>query len=70
MKDKDSKNTWSAGHNLNERANSYQKIASSAIANARKISKEKGVPLAFIENKKICYELPDGTITSKKPWAK
>lgn len=68
MKNQNSKNTWSAGDNLNERANSYQKIASSAIADARRISKEKGVPLAFIQNKKICYELSDGTITDKSPF--
>lgn len=70
-KNKDNKKTsWSAGKTLTQRAESYQTIARHAVIDAKSFSHKMGVPVSFIENKKICYELPDGTITSKNPFEK
>lgn len=33
-------------------------------------NKRLGIPSAFMQNGKIYYELPDGTITTEKPWDK
>ena len=46
------------------------KIAADAMQEEKEKNKRLGIPSAFMQNGKIFYELPDGTITSEKPWGK
>jgi 2',3'-cyclic-nucleotide 2'-phosphodiesterase (5'-nucleotidase family) len=46
------------------------KIAADAMQEEKEKNKQLGIPSAFMQNGKIYYELPDGTITDKQPWDK
>ena len=46
------------------------KIGIAAMQEEKEKNKRLGIPSSFMQNGQILYELPDGTITSKKPWAK
>ncbi|RBQ31141.1 hypothetical protein CRU92_08190 [Arcobacter sp. FW59] len=43
------------------------KIASKAIKDAQKDSLKKGIANVYSKNKKLYFQLPDGTITQKTP---
>ncbi len=43
------------------------KIGERAVKKAQAENRKKGLPNIFVKNKKIYYELPDGTITTKDP---
>ena len=42
-------------------------IASKAVKDAQKKSLEKGIANVYSKNKKLYFQLPDGTITQEKP---
>lgn len=44
------------------------KIAAQAMQEEKEKNRRLGIPSPFMQNGKIYYELPDGTITSEKPW--
>lgn len=46
------------------------KIGIAAMQEEKEKNKRLGIPSAFMQNGKIFYELPDGTITEEKPWDK
>jgi hypothetical protein len=46
------------------------KIAAEAMQEEKEKNRKLGIPSAFMQNGKIYYELPDGTITTEKPWDK
>jgi hypothetical protein len=41
------------------------KIGSKAVQNAQADNRKKGLPNVYSKNKRLYYELPDGTITTK-----
>lgn len=43
------------------------KIGSRAVKKAQAENKRKGLPNVYSKNKKLYFELPDGTITMKDP---
>ena len=43
------------------------KIASNAIKQAQKDSLKNGIANVYSKNKKLYFQLPDGTITQEKP---
>ena len=43
------------------------KIASKAVKDAQKDSLKKGIANVYSKNKKLYFQLPDGTITQEKP---
>lgn len=43
------------------------RIGSRAIKKAQQENREKGLPSVYSKNKRLYYELPDGTITMKNP---
>lgn len=43
------------------------KIASKAIKQAQKDSLKNGIANVYSKNKKLYFQLPDGTITQEKP---
>ena len=45
-----------------------ERIGNNAISDAKKESKEMGVPLLYSINDQLIYELPDGTITTASPF--
>ena len=45
-----------------------ERIGNDAIKEAKKESKEKGVPLVYSKNGQLIYELTDGTITTASPF--
>lgn len=47
-----------------------QQIGNRAIEQVRKENKAKGIPIVFSRNGIIYYELSDGKITTKSPFAK
>ncbi len=44
------------------------KVAAQAMQEEKEKNKRLGIPSSFMQNGKIFYELPDGTITDQKPW--
>ncbi len=44
------------------------KIAASAMQEEKEKNCRLGIPSAFMQNGKIYFYLPDGTITDKEPW--
>jgi hypothetical protein len=42
-------------------------IGNRAVKKAQKENLRRGIPNVYSKNKKLYFELPDGTITSKKP---
>ena len=46
------------------------KIGSRAVKKAQEENRRKGLPSVYSKNKKLYYELPDGTITMKNPLSK
>jgi glutaredoxin-related protein len=38
-----------------------------AVKNAQKSNREMGIPNVFSKNGQIVWELPDGTVTTKRP---
>ena len=46
------------------------KIAARAMHEEKEKNRQLGIPSSFMQNGKIFYELPDGTITDKEPWDK
>jgi len=46
------------------------KIGKAAMQEEKEKNRRLGIPSAFMQNGKIYYELPDGTITTEKPWDK
>ena len=43
------------------------KIASKAVKDAQKDSLKRGIANVYSKNKKLYFQLPDGTITQEKP---
>jgi len=43
------------------------KIGGRAVQKAQEENRQKGLPSVYSKNKKLYYELPDGTITMKNP---
>ncbi len=43
------------------------KIGSRAVQKAQEENRKKGLPNVYSKNKKLYFELPDGTITMKDP---
>lgn len=43
------------------------KIGTRAVKNAQEENREFGLPSVYSKNKKLYYELPDGTITTEEP---
>ncbi len=43
------------------------RIGSRAIKKAQEENRRKGLPSVYSKNNRLYYELPDGTITMKKP---
>ena len=43
------------------------KIASKAVKDAQKDSLKRGIANDYSKNKKLYFQLPDGTITQEKP---
>lgn len=46
------------------------KIGSRAVKKAQDENRRKGLPSVYSKNKKLYYELPDGTMTMKDPLRK
>ena len=46
------------------------KIGNRAVKKAQEENRQKGLPSVYSKNKKLYYELPDGTITMKSPLPK
>ena len=46
------------------------KIGSRAVQKAQEENRQKGLPSVYSKNKRLYYELPDGTITMKNPLPK
>jgi len=46
------------------------KIGNRAVKKAQEENRRKGLPNVYSKNKKLYYELPDGTITMKDPFSK
>lgn len=44
------------------------RIGNRAIKKAQAENSKKGLPNVYSKNKKLYYELPDGTITMKSPF--
>ena len=43
------------------------KIGNRAVQKAQEENRQKGLPSVYSKNKRLYYELPDGTITMKNP---
>lgn len=43
------------------------KIGARAVKKAQEENRRHGLPSVYSKNKKIYYELPDGTMTTKRP---
>ena len=43
------------------------KIGNRAVKKAQEENRKKGLPNVYSKNKKLYFELPDGTITMKDP---
>ncbi|MBU2495724.1 MAG: hypothetical protein ABIK20_01955 [Candidatus Omnitrophota bacterium] len=43
------------------------KIGGRAVQKAQEENRQKGLPSVYSKNKRLYYELPDGTITMKNP---
>ena len=43
------------------------KIGTRAVKNAQEENRKHGLPSVYSKNKKMYYELPDGTITTEEP---
>ena len=46
------------------------KIGNRAVKKAQEENRRKGLPNVYSKNKRLYYELPDGTITMEDPFAK
>lgn len=46
------------------------RIGNRAIKKAQEENRKKGLPSVYSKNKRLYYELPDGTITMKDPLSK
>ena len=44
------------------------KIGNRAVRKAQEENRKKGLPNVYSKNKKLYFELPDGTITMKDPF--
>lgn len=56
--------------NIYKNSAEISKIGALAMQEEKEKNKRLGIPSSFMQNGQILYELPDGTITSKKPWDK
>lgn len=56
--------------NTSQKAIMYQEVADKALIRARETHLRMNIPNVFSKAGKIYYELPDGTITTEKPWDK
>ena len=45
------------------------RIGNRAVKKAQEENRRKGLPSVYCKNKKLYYELPDGTITMKDPFS-
>ena len=52
---------------MGELENKILKIASKAVKDAQKDSLKRGIANVYSKNKKLYFQLPDGTITQEKP---
>ena len=52
---------------MSELATEILKVASKAVKKAQKNSLENGIANVYSKNKKIYFQLPDGTITQNIP---
>lgn len=46
------------------------RIGNRAVKNAQEENRKKGLPNVYSKNKRLYYELPDGTITMEAPYKK
>lgn len=46
------------------------KIGNRAVKKAQEENRRKGLPNVYSKNKRLYYELPDGTITMRDPFSK
>ena len=46
------------------------KIGNRAVKKAQEENRRKGLPSVYSKNKRLYYELPDGTITMKDPFSR
>ena len=44
------------------------RIGNRAVKKAQEENRLKGLPNVYSKNKRLYYELPDGTITMEDPW--
>lgn len=44
------------------------RLGNRAIKKAQEENRKKGLPSVYSKNKRLYYELPDGTITMKNPF--
>jgi hypothetical protein len=54
---------------MSELEKKIMKIASKAVKEAQQKSRENGVANVYSKNKKLYFQLPDGTITQEVPHA-
>ena len=52
---------------MSELEKKIQKIASKAVKEAQRKSLENGIANVYSKNKKLYFQLPDGTITQSEP---
>lgn len=52
---------------MSELEKKIQKIATKAVKEAQKRSLENGVANVYSKNKKLYFQLPDGSITENEP---
>lgn len=52
---------------MSEFEKKIQKIATKAVKEAQKRSLEKGIANVYSKNKKLYFQLPDGSITENEP---
>ncbi len=52
---------------MNELEKKILKIASKAIKKAQKESLKKGIPNVYSKNKRLYFQMPDGSITEEIP---
>jgi len=47
----------------------FTRIGNRAIKKAQEENRQKGLPNVYSKNKRLYFELPDGTITMKNPFS-
>lgn len=55
---------------MNEIIARLTRLASIGVKKAQEENRKKGIPNVYVINGRIVYQLPDGTITEKDPFAK